>query len=79
MTDRLETLAARIDERFGDQATRVASSCRELTIEVDKDDLVTAIDLSTKGSTPKQRFLRTLSITQYRIPCFSIYVLWYYI
>ncbi|MGI9221291.1 MAG: NADH-quinone oxidoreductase subunit C, partial [Woeseiaceae bacterium] len=40
MTDRLETLAARIDERFGDQATRVASSCRELTIEIDKDDLV---------------------------------------
>jgi NADH-quinone oxidoreductase subunit C len=41
MTDRLETLAARIDERFGDQATRVVSTCRELTIEVDKDDLVT--------------------------------------
>ena len=41
MTDRLETLAARIDERFGDQATRVVSTCRELTIEVDKDDLAT--------------------------------------
>ncbi|MGI9272503.1 MAG: NADH-quinone oxidoreductase subunit C [Woeseiaceae bacterium] len=40
MTDRHETLAARIDERFGDQVTRVASSCRELTIEVGKDDLV---------------------------------------
>ena len=39
MTDRHETLAAQIDERFGDQVTRVASSCRELTIEVDKDDL----------------------------------------
>jgi NADH-quinone oxidoreductase subunit C len=39
MTDRHETLAARIDERFGDQVTRVASTCRELTIEVDKDDL----------------------------------------
>lgn len=40
MTDRHETLAARIDERFGDQVTRVASTCRELTIEVDKDDWV---------------------------------------
>ena len=40
MTDRHETLAARIDERFGDQVTRVASTCRELTIEVGKDDLV---------------------------------------
>ena len=39
MTDRHETLAARIDERFGDQVTRVASTCRELTIEVGKDDL----------------------------------------
>ncbi len=41
MTDRHETLAARIEERFGEQATRVASSCGELTIEVDKDDLLT--------------------------------------
>ena len=40
MTNRHETLAARIDERFGDQVTRVASSCRELTIEVGKDDLI---------------------------------------
>jgi NADH-quinone oxidoreductase subunit C len=39
MTDRHETLAARIDERFGDQVARVASTCRELTIEVDKGDL----------------------------------------
>ncbi len=41
MTDRHETLAARIEERFGEQATRIASSCGELTIEVDKDDLLT--------------------------------------
>jgi NADH-quinone oxidoreductase subunit C len=40
MTDRHETLAARIDERFGEQVTRIASSCGELTIEVDKDDLL---------------------------------------
>ncbi len=41
MTDRHETLAARIEERFGEQAKRIASSCGELTIEVDKDDLLT--------------------------------------
>ena len=41
MTDRHETLAARISERFGDRVSRVASSCRELTIEVGKDNLVT--------------------------------------
>jgi len=41
MTDRHETLAARIDERFGEQVTRVASTCRELTYEVEKDDLAT--------------------------------------
>ena len=40
MTDRHETLAARIEERFDEQVTRVASSCGELTIEVDKDDLL---------------------------------------
>jgi NADH-quinone oxidoreductase subunit C len=40
MTDRYETLAARIDERFGEQVTRVASTCGELTFEVDKDDLI---------------------------------------
>ncbi len=39
MTDRYETLAARIDERFGEQITRVQSICGELTYEVDKDDL----------------------------------------
>ncbi|MCH9693797.1 MAG: NADH-quinone oxidoreductase subunit C [Gammaproteobacteria bacterium] len=40
MTDRYETLAARIDARFGEQVSRIASSCRELTYEVDKDDLI---------------------------------------
>ncbi|HSN51671.1 MAG TPA: NADH-quinone oxidoreductase subunit C [Woeseiaceae bacterium] len=40
MTDRYETLAARIDERFGDKVLRIASSCGELTYEVAKDDLV---------------------------------------
>jgi len=39
MTDRYETLAARIDERFGEQMTRVASTCGELTFVVGKDDL----------------------------------------
>lgn len=40
MTDRYETLAARLDERFGEQVTRVPSTCGELTFEVSKDDLV---------------------------------------
>ena len=40
MTDRYETLAARLDERFGEQVTPVASSCGEVTIEVDRDDLL---------------------------------------
>lgn len=40
MLNRLETLAARIDERFGEQMSRVASTCRELTYELDKDDLL---------------------------------------
>lgn len=39
MTDRYETLAARIDERFGEQMSRVESTCGELTFEADKDDL----------------------------------------
>lgn len=34
-----ETIAARIDERFGDKMHRVPSSCGELTFELDKDDL----------------------------------------
>lgn len=40
MSDRNETLAARIDERFGEQMTRVESICGELTYELDKDDLI---------------------------------------
>jgi len=40
INSRHETLAARIDERFGDQMHRVASTCRELTYELDKDDLL---------------------------------------
>jgi len=39
MVERYETLAARIDERFGEKMRRVPSSCRELTYEVDKEDL----------------------------------------
>ena len=39
MSDRYETLAARIDERFGEQMTRVASTCGELTYELDKGNL----------------------------------------
>jgi len=40
MTDRYETLAARLDERFGEQVAFVPSTCGELTIEVGKDDLI---------------------------------------
>ena len=40
MTDRYETLAARIDERFRDQITRVESTCGELTYEVERDRLI---------------------------------------
>jgi NADH-quinone oxidoreductase subunit C len=40
MTNRYEKLASRVDERFGEQVERVASSCGELTIEVGKDDLI---------------------------------------
>jgi NADH-quinone oxidoreductase subunit C len=40
MSDRNETLAARIDARFGEQLTRVASTCGELTFELEKDDLI---------------------------------------
>ena len=39
MSDRYEILATRLDERFGEQVARVASSCGELTCEVDKSDL----------------------------------------
>ena len=40
MSERNETLAARINERFGEQVRRVPSTCGELTYEVDKDDLI---------------------------------------
>jgi NADH-quinone oxidoreductase subunit C len=40
MIDRNETLAAEIGARFGEQLTRVASTCRELTYEVDRNDLI---------------------------------------
>ena len=40
MSDRYETLAAQIDERFGEQMTRIPSICGELGYEIDKDDLV---------------------------------------
>jgi len=40
MTNRHETFAARMDERFGEQVTRIASNCGELTYEVGKDDLI---------------------------------------
>ena len=39
MTSANETLAARIEERFGTSLTRVESSCGELTYELAKDDL----------------------------------------
>ncbi len=39
MSDRYETLAARIDERFGDQMEQIESTCGELTYEVAKGDL----------------------------------------
>jgi NADH-quinone oxidoreductase subunit C len=40
MTDRYETLAAHLGERFGDDVTVVPSTCGELTIEVAKGDLI---------------------------------------
>lgn len=40
MSDRYETLATRLDERFGERVKRVPSSCGELTCEIDKDDLL---------------------------------------
>ena len=40
MSDGNETLAARIDGRFGEQMKRVKSICGELTYELNKDDLV---------------------------------------
>ena len=40
MSERNETLAAAIGARFGDKLTRIASTCNELTYEVEKDDLI---------------------------------------
>ena len=40
MSERYETLATRIDERFEDQVRRIPSTRNELTYEVDKDDLI---------------------------------------
>ena len=40
MVERYETLAARIDERFGEQMSRLPSTCGELAYELDKDDLI---------------------------------------
>jgi NADH-quinone oxidoreductase subunit C len=40
MTGSHETIAARIDARFGERLTRVPSICGELTYEVGKDDLL---------------------------------------
>ena len=40
MTDFNETIAARIDARFGERMQRVSSVCRELTYELSPDDIV---------------------------------------
>ncbi len=40
MSDRYETLAARIDERFGEQMAQIESTCGELTYEIAKGDLI---------------------------------------
>lgn len=40
MSDRYETLAARIDERFGEQMKRVESTCGELGYEIARGDLI---------------------------------------
>lgn len=40
MSSSLETLAARIEERFAGRVVRIPSTCAELTYEVGKDDLV---------------------------------------
>lgn len=40
MTNFNETLAARIDARFGEKLSRVSSICNELTYEVSPDDVV---------------------------------------
>jgi NADH-quinone oxidoreductase subunit C len=40
MSNSYETLAARIDDRFAGQLTRIESTCGELTYELGKDDLL---------------------------------------
>jgi NADH-quinone oxidoreductase subunit C len=40
MSETNETLAARIDARFGEKLTRIPSTCGELTCELAKDDLL---------------------------------------
>lgn len=40
MTDSRETLASRIDERFGGKVTRIASICGQLIYELGRDDLL---------------------------------------
>ena len=40
MSETNETLAARIDARFGEKLTRAPSTCDELTYELNKDDLL---------------------------------------
>ena len=40
MTDAHETLAARIEARFGEKVERVSSICGELTFEVASDDVI---------------------------------------
>jgi len=39
MIERYDTLASKIDERFGEQMRRIASTCGELTYELDKENL----------------------------------------
>lgn len=40
MSERYDTLAAQLHERFGEQIRRIPSTCGELTYELDKDDLI---------------------------------------
>lgn len=40
MSEFYETLAARIEERFGNQVSRIESRCGELTFEAGKDNLI---------------------------------------
>jgi len=40
MSDRYETLAARIDERFGEQMTQIESTCGELGYEIARGDML---------------------------------------